>query len=734
MKTKIQRPNRKIPAVIAMASVVAFLGGVFANAQETNAVKTADETKPVESVMAEPGEFNNWAEFSFGNFFVNGDKAQFQQRTGLPGGAFGGVEDFHYESPFQKKGTFSIDGRGIFDNHDYDLRLGLTHPDKGFVRFGYREFHTYYDGSGGFFPGGTNHWFSLYDDDFHVDRGEVWFEAGLRIPEKPELTFRYSHEFRDGKKDSTIWGDTVRLGLPGANNSRGIVPTFLAIDERRDSFALDAKHTISKTDFGLGLRYDRIDNDDSRNIHRRPGELTGSVTAAADRFVTQRDEFEEDLLNAHAFTETRFNDRVLFTTGYSYTRLDTDVSGSRIYGADYDPIYDPLFARRQQRDEGFLDLRGGSQVDQYVMNVNLMFTPWENIAIVPSLRVEHQDQDGAVTLKQTSFNAPPARAATSEDLRNTRERGFTDVSEQLELRYTGFTNWVLYARGEWLEGEGTLRERQADNDPDAEEPATAIIERDTDSDRFTQKYVTGVNWYPLRRMNMAAQYYYKIRENDYTHKVDLTTNAPPSGNRYPAFLTDHDFETHDLNFRVTVRPCINVTLVSRYDYQLSTIHTKADFLADIESAEMTTHILSESISWTPWARLYLQGSLSYVLDQLETPANNFVGSETNNIVPKSRNNYWNASALAGFALDDKTDLQTQYTYYRADNYRDNSEFSVPYGADAEEHSVTATLSRQLTKKLRASLKYGFFSNRDVTSGGHNSYAAHLVYSSLQYRF
>jgi hypothetical protein len=32
------------------------------------------------------------------------------------------------------------------------------------------------------------------------------------------------------------------------------------------------------------------------------------------------------------------------------------------------------------------------------------------------------------------------------------------------------------------------------------------------------------------------------------------------------------------------------------------------------------------------------------------------------------------------------------------------------------------------------LTYGFFANHDQTSGGNNDYTAHLIYSSLQYRF
>src|SRR5207244_2662536 len=95
---------------------------------------------------------------------------------------------------------------------------------------------------------------------------------------------------------------------------------------------------------------------------------------------------------------------------------------------------------------------------------------------------------------------------------------------------------------------------------------------------------------------------------------------------YPAFLTAQDFETDDLNFRVTWRPRNNLTFVSRYDFQRSTIDTQGDGLSKIQSAEVTSHILSESISWTPLARLYTQGSINYVMDQTDTPASELTRS------------------------------------------------------------------------------------------------------------
>ena len=716
---------------VAAALIGIWMGVVLVGSAQTNTAP-AEESKPAPDTEFKPlgpGEYNNWLELAIGSFFVSGNDAQFQQRHQRPAGVFGGIEDFHWETPVQKQGIFTIDGRGLFDNHDYAVTLSVSHPEKGFIRAGYREFRTWYDGSRGFFPP-NGQWFDLFDDEMAMDRGEAWFEAGVTLPNVPVIVFRYSHQFRDGQKGSTIWGDTA---LTGGLGTRGIVPSFYDIDERRDIFELDITHTIGNTDFGLGARADFLDQDNSRNMRRRPGETGTTVLGpgtSIDRFVTQHDKLEADLFNVHGFTATRIKENTLLTVGGSFTTMDTDISGSRIYGPDYDPIYDPMFERRQERDSGFFDLGGGAQWKQYVGNINVMFTPCENLTLVPSLRIEHVDQEGLASYTSTEVLAGPTFTTVEEDLLNSQERGFTDISEALELRYTGVTNWVFYVRGEWLQGQGDLTETQAETDVP---PPSTTIERDTDSDRFTQKYVLGVNWYPQRRLNLAAQYYHKERNNDYDHNIDSTSNATNSGNRYPAFLVAQDFKTDDVNFRVTWRPCSYFSSISRYDFQLSTIDTTGDFLDSVQSGEMVSHIFSQSFTISPCNPLYLQLNGTYVFDELDTPATRQPGAAAN-LVTESRNGYWNAGAVVGLALNERTDLQAQYSYYQSDNFIDNSAVSTPYGDEAREHGVTVTLSRMLTPRLRWSIKYGFFDYDDETSGGHNNYTAHLVYSSLQYRF
>ena len=85
-------------------------------------------------------------------------------------------------------------------------------------------------------------------------------------------------------------------------------------------------------------------------------------------------------------------------------------------------------------------------------------------------------------------------------------------------------------------------------------------------------------------------------------------------------------------------------------------------------------------------------------------------------------------------LDDRTDLRVGYVYYRADDYQNISGDGVPYGAGAEQHSITAGLTRRVTKNIRWNLKYAFSHYTDDLYGGNRNFEAHLLYTSLQYRF
>ncbi len=703
-----QQPAAKFLIVCLNAALLPLVGlaGV-----ETSSEKTVqEEVAP---------EFNNWVTLGIGGVSLSGDEGAFQERYGINDGVFGGIEDLHWEPDLGKNVILKIDGRVMPGLDDYLGSIELTYNNVGYIKAGYRGFRTWYDGHGGFFPGNDLS-FDLYDNDLSVYRQNFWVELGLRLPKWPEITFRYEFQSRNGDKDSTIWGDTALTGVPGSNNLRGIVPTFLQLDEMRHIFTLDAKHTFGKTDVGLGFRYETQEMDNTRNVRRRPGEV------GLDRIFTQRDTLDYDLFSTHVYQTTRLNDQIQFSFAYMFTTLNSDLGGTRFYGQTYDPIFDPNYANRQRRDEGFLDQFGGSQLNQHVVNLNLAWRPTKDWVIIPAFRYEHNELNSVSNAIETVIAPNGPIRMLFEPLQALSERSFDTATESLELRYTGLKQWTFYAKGEWMQED--LEQNERDFELTEDEPSL-LIGRDTSGNIASQKYVIGANWYPQSRFNVAAQYYKKIFENNYDHPFDTTPNAPPSGDRYPAFLRAQDFDVDDFNIRVTWRPISNFTAVSRYDFQLGTIDTRGDFLGTVQSAKITAHILSESITWSPLPRLYLQGSVHFAMNETDTPADTRLAA-----VQDGKNNYWNGTITVGYALSDHTDIQLNYFYYCADDFENNSAAGQPYGADATENAFTATLNHQFTKNIRGTLKYGFFSNRTDAYGGLHNYDAHMFATSLQYRF
>ncbi len=232
--------------------------------------------------------------------------------------------------------------------------------------------------------------------------------------------------------------------------------------------------------------------------------------------------------------------------------------------------------------------------------------------------------------------------------------------------------------------------------------------------------------------------YYKINQYNYDNTQDSTPNNPGNPNytgvSYPAFLVYEGFQTLDGYARLTFRPWSKVTLVSRYEYQDSLIQTTPDpvsGLSEVDSSWMHSHIFGQNVSWVPLNWLSLQAGFNYVVSTTKTPASDYTQA-----VLDARNNYWTVNFNSEVVLDDKTDLNLGYFYYRAADSQNNLPVGagVPMGADEQEHSITATLSRRIAKNLRWNLKYAFTHYEDYASYGNYNFDAQVVFSSLQYRF
>jgi len=225
-------------------------------------------------------------------------------------------------------------------------------------------------------------------------------------------------------------------------------------------------------------------------------------------------------------------------------------------------------------------------------------------------------------------------------------------------------------------------------------------------------------------LTLAMQYYYKHNTNQYDAIRD---NTPPgTADRYPAYITDQEFQTHDFNIRLSWRPVSLLGLVTRYDHQQSKITSNEAGLATTVSSRAVSHIISQSVTYSPTSRLYVTGSVNVTYDQMKTPAIAFVQN--------ADNNYINGSLGGGYAIGKLDDLYLDYSFFNADNYIDASQTTLPYGLDQKLQAAYLTWVRRQSEHLVFTFKYGYVTNRDGTWVGRNDFDAHVLYAKVQYHF
>ena len=176
----------------------------------------AGTSSPTPAQLYEGGtnSYNNWVELSAGGLMTKGNANQASQGQQLNTGAFGGIEDLHYATDVAKKTTLTLDGRAIANQNDYNFGLSLVKLDLGFIKFHFENFRTWDSGNGGFIPA-DNQAFPQPGNALALDRGLISFEAGLtKGDDVPQITFKYSHRYRDGAEGSNCGGRSVAAETP----------------------------------------------------------------------------------------------------------------------------------------------------------------------------------------------------------------------------------------------------------------------------------------------------------------------------------------------------------------------------------------------------------------------------------------------------------------------------------------------------------------------------------------
>lgn len=670
--------------------------------------------------------YENYIDFGGGYSLQSGDRAGFQKALQMRKDGFFGIEALRYAADLNDDTSVKVLGRALAGNKDFLLDVTLTKNDVGYLKFGYKAFRTFYDGSGGVWPSNSVS-FKLFDEDIGVDRGNLWFEAGSTRPDTPTFVLRYDLFTREGTKDSTSWTDS---GIPiSASATRYIAPNFLKLDEKRHVVSATLAKRNEDNAWEFGVRMDKGDFNNGRYSRRRPLEPT------ADRFVTAKEGQDYTSLQFRGSVAVNLTEKLTVTTAAARTTLETVLSGSRINGSTWDAAYSTSYPGMQVRDEGFYALPGHelgeSEMTQSLANISVMYKPTENVTIVPSIRFERTEWTNEVEFVETNFS-PTITTIVREDTLGESDKHWDTRNYGVELRYTAIPNVVFNLRGDLSNSEGMLDETRILEPGTTHE--TISVDRATELTRDTQKFSASMNWYPRAGMTVAAQYYYKSRENDYNAVRDTTPNTITSSDRYPAYISSQDLETNDVNFRFSWRLSPTFRSVTRVDFAKTTITSQEVGLGSGDSMESDQRVVSQAITWNPTPQWYLQGSVNFVDDELTTPAVYATGTAAF-LVTRTSNSYTSFNLSSGYALDDQSDLYVDLTAFEArDGFINNSSVSTPYGTDVSQQVASVAWTRRLDRRTSVTLRYSYAQSEDPAFNGKQDWDASIFQAKLQYRF
>ncbi|MEI8062969.1 MAG: hypothetical protein WCH84_02785 [Verrucomicrobiota bacterium] len=666
--------------ILALAIVPALVFAASARAADAPANDT-------NSVSVTPG---------FRSITVSGDVRKFRQLNMMNDGFTGGLEEFTIDQRTAKNLQVHADGHVLFEEQDYKLNLEITKPEAWFLNTSFSQYRKYYDNIGGAYSyvGYPAQYFSL-NRDLCLNIGDFSIDFGLTLPNLPKLTLGYERQYKDGSKSLTGW-NSFTVGA----TQRKIYPTSKDINETVDILKLSAEHDIKNIHIADDFRYEFYNNKTTR---AEAASFTAPIVVPASTSF-YREQFDNDSLFNTFRVDSHLNEKVYWSFGYLFTDFNGD-NGFQVL------TIPSIAASRQYYTSQIAVKQTG-----HILNGNAMFGPFSGLTLNCGIQGELNDSrahnDG--NLKNQGAGDVPIRANTSADLKQ--------LEENMGLRYTKIPFTTLYTDGRFRQGSIGQGEDE--------------FQAGSVSSTFTRQYDTvinsedvrvGFNASPISKVTWSGYCRYNETDNDYQQIVDTDQRAA---------IAEQKFMTKELGTKLTVRPVSRLSLALKYQLVSTKIQTTSTWGPNAvynnrkisDSGHYDSHIYTVSTTVTPINRLYLTSLFSY------QDSATFQTDYNNPIVQSFSGNVFSEMTSCGYAIDDKTDIKGDYSVSWAMNNQANSTIALPLGANYTQHAATLTLSRQITAKIKAQLRYGMYQYNDNTMLDVNNYTAHMVLASCAIRF
>jgi len=497
-------------------------------------------------------------------------------------------------------------------------------------------------------------------------------------------------------------------------NGKNIYPAAKDIHERTHIIKFDLTH-----DF-LGWHLEdnaRVEFYDDKT--RTDTVLLYTTGPGPDVLVRTREGFTH-IQGANSFLlEKQVKDWWLLSGGYLYSRFDGDASfnQSTMHVASI-----PFFYGTFWNSDAIVLKR-----EAHVFSVASLLQPLECLSISVGLQNEwsHQEGFGRINLDEgdPTFPDPSAPliflqqpATVQSDLDRFK------ASENADIRFTAIPFTILFAEGRFDQDRVGQFEQETGAVPSA-------FLRDTDYANNRRDLRAGFSTSPWTWLSWSAHYRNGLSNSEYDNKRDEALGLPGVG--YSAFIRAREIRSDEVETKLVLRPArwLKTTLTYQIvanDYLTTTdpvpggISPGGQLLAGNDDA----HVYGFSAALTPFVKWYLTATFTYS-DSRTIIANNDLPG-----VQPYRGNLYSVIASASYAVNARTDLEATYAFSKANYDNNNVAGGVPLGLDYDRHALTAGITRKLTERVTANLRYGFYHYSEPSTGGLNDYTAHGVFATV----
>ncbi len=680
---------------------------------------------------------------------TKGSKAAAQANTQIPKVGVGGIEELNVTRELSKDTNLVIDARALLGSEDYLAQFRVTKNEVGSFEAGYKRYRTFYDGAGGFFPL-NNAWLPIYARPLYVDRGKFFVNATVAMPNAPVFTFRYTNETRGGRKASTIWGDTDFTGVPiyslsslnPVSANRKIIPAYIQLGERQETWHAMVKQTVGKTTGMLSISGNRINNLDSRSVDRYPGELkpfpaipSSPAILVAPGLANNQNKgfdqqgFKESGIGAAGKVETVISDKVTAFVAGNYHHSTNDITASRLITGSLATATGTVAAigafTAGGRPPYSYNSTGALKMNIWTGSVGVETKPTTDLRLDFAVRAEemkHSGTNNAVyvnnLVNQTTGVVTPVIVSAPSSVKNT-EKPWTPA---IDARYTGIKNLSIYGSWDYRSTSQDERTVYAGVTPGG---TTILQTLGGASNKVKEHHANvkiGANWTTSSMLTLRGELFSKDHENRFDGY------GASAGNYYVL-----DYDIVGARLTAIVKPIPQLSFNSRYVLQRGKASIMSDGFVEGDSNDARRYQFAETVDWVPNKGFYMQGNVNVVFDRTSTAYPRSTGTAAD-VLHNADNNYWNGSVVAAFVVDKETDAQVQATYYRSNNFNAALTSTDPLGAGSRDYTITVGVKHKFSAKMVGTAKVGYLESKNDTMGGNADFRGPVGYVALEHHF